>query len=58
MPIRAYHSLQIVHKTMSDKIAFDMAINTAQRKTLKRLGIAPPPHFPTISMWHFPDPLH
>ena len=54
MPIRAYHSLQIVHKTMSDKIAFDMAINTAQRKTLKRLGIAPPPSFPNNLYVAFP----
>jgi hypothetical protein len=39
MSIRAYHSPQIVHKTQSDKIAFPMSINAAQRKTLKRLGI-------------------
>jgi hypothetical protein len=47
MSIRVYHSLQIVHKTMSDKITFAMAINTAQGKTLKRLEIAwPPPPSP------------
>jgi hypothetical protein len=49
MSIRAYHSLQIAHKKMSDKIAFAMAINTAQRKKPERLGIAcrpPPPPSP------------
>ena len=60
MSIGAYPSLQIVRKTMSDNIAFVMAINTAHGKTLKRLGMACPPSPlpPTISMWHFLDPLH
>jgi hypothetical protein len=40
MPIRSYHSIQNVHMTISEKIAFFVTINKAQGQMLKRVEMS------------------
>jgi hypothetical protein len=58
--ISSYHSLQTEQKTITEKIAFAMAISKAQGQTRKRVGPYPSsPVFPMASfIWSFSSPPH